>query len=360
MINRKHVFLSVRIALVMCGVAGCGDPSETSACYFTSIGAKAEGTVGVAKHGSLWSWGKEYSGAFSLPERTPHLVRSSTEIVAVASRAWQVCEWHLNRSWVCWGEELGTRELSGAKQLAVGTDGHINFAYNPACILFEDGSVTCWKALEGGYAMYVPPGLPPGVFDLALGDVVNEEGCAVTQDHVLWCWGAGIIGDGQETRTEIVSATPLSFLGPTVTRVALSRGSKCLISDDGAVLCWGPLLDPGSPQLIPTVVDVMEAATALVMGDDHACALVGTGRVICWGDNSLGQTSGREPGDRTPQQVPLGGRKAVELAAGAHHTCARLTDGSVFCWGDNGNGQLGNAAFVEPSSRMPVQVQGCP
>lgn len=89
---------------------------------------------------------------------------------------------------------------------------------------------------------------------------------------------------------------------------------------------------------------------SVVAGRSHACALLGDGRVKCWGGNARGQLGlgdninrGSAPGDMAILPfVNLGsGKRAVQLAAGAAHTCAVLDDGTAKCWGANLNGELG-------------------
>jgi len=91
-------------------------------------------------------------------------------------------------------------------------------------------------------------------------------------------------------------------------------------------------------------------AASIASGDSHTCAIVANGRVVCWGDDSLGQLgngpgvgSVDAPGD--PIVLPTG-THAIALTAGAAHTCALLSDGSVSCWGDDSRGQLGNGAVT--------------
>ena len=46
----------------------------------------------------------------------------------------------------------------------------------------------------------------------------------------------------------------------------------------------------------------------------------------------------------------------VAAGAGASHTCAILSTGAIQCWGDNTWGQLGNG--VSGISLVPVTVSG--
>jgi hypothetical protein len=83
-------------------------------------------------------------------------------------------------------------------------------------------------------------------------------------------------------------------------------------------------------------------ATAIALGDLHACALLEDGHVKCWGSNDYGQlglgdtvrrNDASTLGDALPT-VDLGtGRRAVAIAAGHYTSCASLDDGSFRCWG---------------------------
>jgi hypothetical protein len=52
-----------------------------------------------------------------------------------------------------------------------------------------------------------------------------------------------------------------------------------------------------------------------------------------------------------------GGYTAVTVVAGEAHTCALLASGAVRCWGDDTHGQLGDAPARE-SHGKPVEVVG--
>ncbi|HEU4410431.1 MAG TPA: hypothetical protein VFS43_34570 [Polyangiaceae bacterium] len=101
-------------------------------------------------------------------------------------------------------------------------------------------------------------------------------------------------------------------------------------------------------------------ATAIAAGDNHTCAIVNGGEVVCWGNNFYGQLGdGSEGNDKnvpvfveTSPGVRLTDVQALSL--GASHSCARLGGGEVRCWGRNESGQLGNNS--QANSPRPVTV----
>jgi alpha-tubulin suppressor-like RCC1 family protein len=86
-------------------------------------------------------------------------------------------------------------------------------------------------------------------------------------------------------------------------------------------------------------------AVEISVGDDHACARLTSGSVVCWGSNRDGQlgdgsmvhdtcNDGELNFDCSKNPVIVGGvTDAVEIAAGDTFTCARTARGKVVCWG---------------------------
>jgi alpha-tubulin suppressor-like RCC1 family protein len=146
--------------------------------------------------------------------------------------------------------------------------------------------------------------------------------------------------------------------GPrAATAIATSDQVSCAVIGSGKVRCWGnseygalgtgDLIDdigddePASAgRLVPLDLPVKD----LAVGDLTTCALFESGDVRCWGYGYEGQlgtgTLGNAHDPATAANVDLGG-KAVALSGNSRHFCALLDTGGLRCWGGNGGGQLG-------------------
>ncbi|HMI92223.1 MAG TPA: hypothetical protein VK509_12695, partial [Polyangiales bacterium] len=187
-------------------------------------------------------------------------------------------------------------------------------------------------------------------------------------------WGSGRSGPQpvvDANSTPIADATQLSVSLPTVGQA--TADSACAAFSSGRAMCWGhndsgQLGNPSN-----TATDVAAALTVtdpnstpleqvkqVGVGAQHACALLTTGAVVCWGRRDrLGNGSSGTAAQRS--FVPVRGiDDALELAVGSNHGCVRRATGQVQCWGDNAKGQLGVDPATTVSSLVPVNVTGLP
>lgn len=88
------------------------------------------------------------------------------------------------------------------------------------------------------------------------------------------------------------------------------------------------------------VIAVPGGIKDLAVGDAHACALNGEGRVACWGDGRFFQLGDLSTEGRTVPREIADLRGVIAIDAGATSTCAQLASGEVACWGARYNGMV--------------------
>jgi alpha-tubulin suppressor-like RCC1 family protein len=132
----------------------------------------------------------------------------------------------------------------------------------------------------------------------------------------------------------------------------------CALIGNGRVECWGAnfsgQLGDGTleSRQAPVYVKDLSGVTAIAVGSAHTCALIGTGRVKCWGGNFAGQLGdGTVVSQSTPVFVKdLNGVTAI--AASGAHTCARIggIGGEIKCWGPSWQAQPGDKTATDPKT----------
>jgi alpha-tubulin suppressor-like RCC1 family protein len=159
--------------------------------------------------------------------------------------------------------------------------------------------------------------------------------------------------------------TPLSG----ATGIAAGDRHACALLATGGVKCWGNndfgKLGDGTTTASSYAVDVQGVANAVdfAAGQEYGCVVTDTGSVKCWGlEPQFNAGSGSASEVRGLYEVSgLGGMTALKVAAGTLHACAIVdtaTDtGAVRCWGNNEYGQLGNGT-VSSSEILPVPALG--
>ncbi len=198
-------------------------------------------------------------------------------------------------------------------------------------------------------------GLTSGVRAIA---AARAHTCALTTGGGVKCWGYGRfgqLGDGTGKHRK----TPVDVVGLTSGVKAIAVGSyfSCALLTGGSVRCWGQNYydqlgnpDAGKISTSPVGVEGLPPVTAISAGDSHVCALTTEGGVMCWGGNYRGELGNVETGyASTPVPRDVDGLTSgvAAISAGGLHTCALLVTGKVMCWGDDRFGQLGDGRFQE-------------
>jgi alpha-tubulin suppressor-like RCC1 family protein len=242
-----------------------------------------------------------------------------------------------------------------------------------SCALTRAGGVKCWGSNEHGElgnGDHSDSGNPVDVVGLSTGVTTIEAGdnhaCAVTSDHIVYCWGSnafGQLGDGTTTDNNI----PVEVQGISgwVLNVAAGWGHTCVQDYDHNVKCWGNneygqvgSESNGDDFLFPVSVTGLRYSVNEISTDGmQSCVLTISKDILCWGDNRMGQL-----GDGTMEirNNPVPVAEMVEwfrmVRAGWNHTCAFTGSGRMMCWGWNLHGQLGDGSNT--SRTVPVYVNG--
>ena len=119
--------------------------------------------------------------------------------------------------------------------------------------------------------------------------------------------------------------------------ISAHKESTCAIDKNG-IKCWG-WIQNNHP--VPSIAGPWHAVS---VGDGHACAIRGASgsrEVLCWGNNSQGQTS--IPSLSNPRQ----------LSAGDQTTCA-LDDNGLQCWGSDLSGIVSSAPSLVSGVKVEV------
>lgn len=200
--------------------------------------------------------------------------------------------------------------------------------------------------------------------------------CAVMRTGGVKCWGPntyGQLGIGTTASGTYPQPQDVVGLGTTVTQIACGHNHVCVRTSAGGVKCWGRgglgQLGDGRASDSPTPVDVSGLGSGVVQvsaGAHHACAVLTTGEVMCWGQNSYGQIGKGDSGSGTNALTPayvlavtgsshLTGIRQVD--GGVEHTCAVIdSSGEVLCWGADTHGELGNGATSTADQPRPGYV----
>ena len=195
--------------------------------------------------------------------------------------------------------------------------------------------------------------------------------CALLSTDDVRCWGNngyGQLGDGTADENRLAPVETVGLPGG-VEFVTLSVGGRhaCVVLGSGRIMCWG-LGDAGQLGNNQAGYEYEEHRPVEVTGTPdgwsqvsggylHTCAIQQDSSAWCWGKNDYGQL-GNGTLDDSSVPVPVTGLAEVSsMTAGSYHSCAADASGSLWCWGRNDRGQLGNPAAGE-GSNVPVRVEG--
>lgn len=196
------------------------------------------------------------------------------------------------------------------------------------------------------------------IWEMTFGNLEYGFECYITIESTVYCKKRGF-NDVSPGASGV--ATEITDLTDTYTQIGSGYSFACILNTNGGVKCWGEGGDGrkgnGSTSDSSTPTDVTGLTSGvdqIAVGYNHACALLNTGSIKCWGNNYRGQLG---DGSNTQRSTPVdvtGISNAISVVAGVYSTCAVLDTKEVACWGYNYHGQLGNNSTT--NSNTPQMV----
>jgi alpha-tubulin suppressor-like RCC1 family protein len=287
------------------------------------IVAGANHTCVLATDGTVWCWGQNGSGNLGigsfLNQGDPVRADLGGTAVVISAGGSTSCAALSDDSLKCWGK---------------GSTGQIgNGASSPS----------------NGLPVYVS--LVPASFTVAHIEIGATHSCAISVAGAAWCWGEFTNGRlGTTASSNAITPTATASLGATASEVAAGGAHTCALLTNGAITCFGNNNTGQLGQALtmtssstPTVVTLSATATHVSVGKQFTCALLSTAAVNCFGDDAKGQLGFGTSGSfrETPAAVTGLTGTVVDVVAGTSHACAVMSTGQVRCWGLNDQGQLG-------------------
>ena len=330
------------------GNSSFGPPDSTTPVQTSGFGtgrtavqvaAGERHTCALLDNGEVWCWGSGgnnelANGALqsSDPVKVPLGAGITASRIFVGGRV--SCALTSDNRLTCWGQnhkgQIGNGTVLASGGVAPAAVSNIPTSFVPAhvdpggrhvCAAATGGAVWCWgdddrnqlgTAADGAAAVNVPG---PADSITAARSVATglEYSCAVLTDDTVSCWGRNHLAQlGRGSVTPASTAAPAAVsIGAPVSKVAAGKAFACALTTAGAVWCWGENTagqvgdaTAGSPRLAPAQVSNLGGtAVDIVAGGAHACAVLSSGAVRCWGDNSAGQL-GMGGADYTARDAP--------------------------------------------------------
>ncbi len=262
-------------------------------------------------------------------------VRGAKDVVQIVTSSDALCVRDRTGGVACWVEGgplelVGVRDLAHARALVMGTQEdpewrspHVTFG----CAIVDAGRVACFdlfRQLDADETT-ARPGAPRPV---RIGRARTLRALASVDEIIVPADPHRICGRAGAGPYACVSpGSPDAPLEPDPEHDgAIARAGRCVARAPDAVTCHQEL-QPESTVHVPGLLQ-------LVDGDDHACALITGGRVVCWGSNERGGLGSLVPPPPPDEAVDVAGlADATDLAPWARGALAVRANGQIAYWG---------------------------
>lgn len=204
--------------------------------------------------------------------------------------------------------------------------------------------------------------------------------CGVASDGSLYCWGQnnnGVIGVGTSGGNYPITAVDVSGLpaGTAFAQVTVGDSHTCALTTDHVAYCWGAGINGatgnGAQSLDvllpnPVVTTTIPAGTHFVLlegGATNTCGILDTGAAYCWGFGLHGALGTGDSTSRySPHPVATSTLPAntvfTEISSSENLTCGVTAADEFYCWGRDDQGQLGNGPLLaDETSHFPTLVE---
>lgn len=184
--------------------------------------------------------------------------------------------------------------------------------------------------------------------------------CYIDENSDVNCIGSNTTKQIGWDSSEIVSHIPMKVDLPNkVKKISTGTGHACAILITKELYCWGGnssgQVGNGETEASRLPVKVLENVIDVNANTASTCAIVSTdseimGAPYCWGYNITGQLG---VGNKTDRSIPTpvnGGFTAKKIDLGAGFGCLIDSSDQLRCWGSNSNGQLGDGTTIEKLS----------
>ena len=364
--------------------------SGTNNSNMVQIAAGAGHTCALKSHGEVYCW-----GSIGGEKNTPVKVGSASAVERLSAGTAHSCVIQTRGRSYCWGYQaygsLGNnnssntsintprsvKDIGGSGDISGVLD--IDSNHYHSCVLKKGGLVTCWgfaSSYQLGNDSNNPSKSYPalairrdrretGFFstDISPNQQIStyyRHACALKNDGTPLCWGkAGShLGQSNTTNDKKVPGV-VSSLRDVTKEIDTGEEHTCARKSDNTVACWGygasGRLGEGSTSGYyknPRIVQNhsgnsgnLTGVQQISIGYRYSCAVLGNGKVACWGDNDNGMLGDNSITDRsTPVLVQNEAGNEItgvsQVAVGYSHTCATRTNGKVYCWGYNGSNEV--------------------
>lgn len=352
----------------------------------SSLAAGWNHACAVMANGTAKCWGDNTYGQLgnnsTVASQTPVAVSNLTGVASIQVGSRHSCAVLTDGNVKCWGSnDMGqvgdtttVNKLVPTSPWNLGPVVSLAVGVTHTCAAPAAGGVMCWGnngskqigdgSFAGAVAYY--PRAVTGVVGTGYKVGAGLSHSCHTRVGFAYCWGngsGGQLGNG----TTAQQTTPQQVTGLTdADEIYGGYGnSTCTLTTAKGVKCWGRNLEGELGQgttstysLTPLQVPgLTNGVSSLSLGQYHACALLTSGELRCWGSNGNNQlTSGKANPTTTPTTVSGFSGTPGKVSAGYHSTCVSTSTG-MQCWGDNAYGQLGNGTTTSSGTPVPVTLQ---